>query len=277
MLCPITVVDLLAHGRETRRQHLHNQGRNIIRCGEGGRILPRHGLGPHPWTSAGVLFSGGQDSTTCLAWALDRFDHVETIGFSYGQRHSVEMTVRLSFIEKLRGQRPDWDAKLGADLVIDLGGLGEISETALTRDQEIQMNESGLPNTFVPGRNLLFLTYAAALGWRRGFSTLIAGMCEADFSGYPDCRQDTLTAQMDAISLGLDRRFTLHTPLMNLSKAGAWTLAQSLGGDALVELIRIHSHTCYTGERGELHDWGHGCGDCPACDLRAKGWAEFRS
>ena len=224
---------------------------------------------------AGVLFSGGQDSTTCLAWALDRFDHVETVGFHYGQRHAVEMEVRDAFLAKLRAIRPDWGAKLGEDHVVGLAGLGAISETALTREEEISTGESGLPNTFVPGRNLIFLNYAAALGWRRGFSTLVAGMCEADFSGYPDCRADTLDAQMRAISLGMDREFTLHTPLMQLSKAGAWSLAHELGGDALVELIRTDSHTCYLGERGELHDWGYGCGDCPACELRARGWAEF--
>ena len=171
---------------------------------------------------AGVLFSGGQDSTTCLAWALDRFDHVETVGFHYGQRHAVEMEVRDAFLAKLRAIRPDWGAKLGEDHVVGLAGLGAISETALTRDEEIEMGESGLPNTFVPGRNLIFLNYAAALGWRRGFAALVAGMCEADFSGYPDCRADTLDAQMRAISLGMDREFTLHTPLMHLSKAGAW-------------------------------------------------------
>ncbi len=224
---------------------------------------------------AGVLFSGGQDSTTCLAWALDRFDHVETIGFHYGQRHAVEMEVRAAFLAKLRAIRLDWSAKLGEDHVVELAGLGAISETALTRDESIAVGESGLPNTFVPGRNLIFLNYAAALGWRRGFSTLVAGMCEADFSGYPDCRADTLGAQMRAISLGMDRDFTLHTPLMQLSKAGAWNLADELGGDALVELIRTDSHTCYLGERGDLHDWGYGCGTCPACELRVRGWAEF--
>lgn len=226
---------------------------------------------------AGVLFSGGQDSTTCLAWALERYDHVETIGFSYGQRHSVEMQIRTDFLTKLRDLRPDWAAKLGEDHTVDLAGLGAISETALTRDRAIEMNQSGLPNTFVPGRNLLFLTYAAAIGWRRGFSELIAGMCEADFSGYPDCRAETLDAQMTAISLGLDRTFTLHTPLMHLSKAGAWDLASDIGGDELVELIRSGSHTCYLGERGDLHAWGYGCGTCPACELRANGWADYQA
>lgn len=225
---------------------------------------------------AGVLFSGGQDSTTCLAWALARFDHVETIGFSYGQRHSVEMEVRATFLKKLKALRPDWAEKLDEDHCVDLAGLGAISETALTRDREIEMNETGLPNTFVPGRNLLFLTYSAAIGWRRGFSTLVAGMCEADFSGYPDCREETLNAQMSAISLGLDRPFELHTPLMHLSKAGAWSLAEEIGGGELVELIRTESHTCYRGERGELHQWGYGCGTCPACELREQGWATYQ-
>lgn len=226
-------------------------------------------------TKAGVLFSGGQDSATVLAWALDRFDHVETIGFSYGQRHDVEMTVRKSLLDRLRAEFPQWGDRLGEDHVIDLVGLGVISETALTRDREIDTMSSGLPNTFVPGRNLIFLTYAAALGWRRGFSELVAGMCEADFSGYPDCRKETLDAQMHAISLGLDRHFTLHSPLMTRSKAQAWALADTLGGETLVEMIRTDTHTCYMGVRDTLYAWGYGCGTCPACDLRAKGWAEY--
>lgn len=225
---------------------------------------------------AGVLFSGGQDSTTVLAWALERFDRVETIGFHYGQRHTVEMEVRKTFRRKLATAFPEWSAKLGEDHVVDLSGFGAISETALTRDTEIAMLDNGLPNTFVPGRNLIFLNYAAAIGWRRGFADLVAGMCEADFSGYPDCRQDTLDAQMQAIRLGLALpEATLHTPLMHRSKAGAWDLAEELGGAKLVELIRSDSHTCYRGERGVLHDWGHGCGDCPACEIRARGWAEY--
>lgn len=224
---------------------------------------------------AGVLFSGGQDSATCLAWALARYDRVETIGFTYGQRHQIEMQCRQTVREKISAAFPQWANKLGEDHIIDLAGLGQISETALTRDVEIEIGETGLPSTFVPGRNLIFLNFAAALGWRRGFSNLVAGMCEADFSGYPDCRKETLDAQMQAISLGLDRPFTLHTPLMNLSKSAAWSLAEDLGGQALVEIIRTDSHTCYLGERGGEHDWGYGCGDCPACELRAKGWAEY--
>ncbi|GLQ20119.1 7-cyano-7-deazaguanine synthase [Algimonas porphyrae] len=224
---------------------------------------------------AGVLFSGGQDSATVLAWALERFDHVETIGFSYGQRHGVEMEVRTAFLQSLQTQFPHWGDRLGEDHVVDLAGFGAISETALTRDRAIDTLASGLPNTFVPGRNLVFLTYAAAIGWRRGFSDLVAGMCEADFSGYPDCRKATLDAQMDAISLGLDKPFTLHSPLMTRSKAQAWTLAEELGGRSFVELVRTGSHTCYVGERGEEKSWGYGCGVCPACELRAKGWAEY--
>lgn len=226
-------------------------------------------------TQAGVLFSGGQDSATVLAWALSRFDHVETLGFSYGQRHDVEMDVRLDLLKTIRERFPEWDQKLGDDHVIDLAGFGAISETALTRDREIDMLESGLPNTFVPGRNLVFLNYAAALGWRRGFSDLVAGMCEADFSGYPDCRKETLDAQMKAISLGLDRDFTLHTPLMTRSKAQAWIFAEELGRKELVEVIRTKTHTCYLGVRDTLHEWGYGCGTCPACDLRAKGWEDY--
>lgn len=224
---------------------------------------------------AGVLFSGGQDSATCLAWALKRYDMIETIGFTYGQRHDVEMECRLTVRDKIVRAFPDLAQKLGDDHIIDLAGLGQISETSLTRDVEIEVTETGLPSTFVPGRNLIFLNFAAALGWRRGFSDLVAGMCEADFSGYPDCRKDTLDAQMKAISLGLDREFTLQTPLMDLSKAGAWTLAHELGGEVLVEIIRHDSHTCYLGERGNEHSWGFGCGTCPACDLRAKGWEAY--
>lgn len=225
--------------------------------------------------TAGLLFSGGQDSATCLAWALSRFDRVETIGFHYGQRHDVEMRCRLEVREAVRASFPDWSDKLGEDHVINLAGLGQISETSLTREVEIGVHENGLPTTFVPGRNLIFLNYAAALGWRRGFSNLVAGMCEADFSGYPDCRKETLDTQMKAISLGLDRAFELHTPLMFLSKAGAWDLAKNLGGSSLVEIIRTKTHTCYKGIHDQLHSWGYGCGTCPACELRSKGWMEY--
>ena len=227
--------------------------------------------------TAGLLFSGGQDSATCLAWALSRYDRVETIGFDYGQRHDIEMRCRLEVREAVRETFPEWASKLGEDHVINLAGLGQISETSLTRDVEIGVHENGLPTTFVPGRNLIFLNYAAALGWRRGFSDLVAGMCEADFSGYPDCRKETLDTQMKAISLGLDRQFNLHTPLMFLSKAGAWELAEELGGQALIEIIRTKSHTCYKGIHSKLHLWGYGCGTCPACELRAKGWEDYSS
>lgn len=222
-----------------------------------------------------VLYSGGQDSGTCLAWALDKFAYVETVGFDYGQRHSVEMRCREQMRDGIRAAFPHWADKLGEDHIIDLTALGAISETSLTRDQEIIMTEAGLPSTFVPGRNLIFLNFAAALGYRRGITDLVAGMCEADFSGYPDCRKDTLDAQMEAISMGMDREYALHTPLMHVSKAGAWSLAKELGGPELVELIRIQSHTCYKGERGALHNWGYGCGECPACELRAKGWTQY--
>lgn len=222
-----------------------------------------------------IMFSGGQDSATCLAWACTHFDYVETVGFDYGQRHSVEMMSRETVLSEMRAQFPHWDAKIGEDHIVDLSALGQISETSLTRDVEITINETGLPSTFVPGRNLIFLNFAAALGFRRGLTTLIGGMCEADFSGYPDCRKETLDAQMNAISLGMDKPYRLETPLMSVSKAGAWHIAKELGGDALIELILEHSHTCYMGQRGERRDWGYGCGTCPACDLRAKGWAEY--
>ena len=223
-----------------------------------------------------ILFSGGQDSATCLAWALERFSHVETIGFDYEQRHTVEMQCRMDVLSRIREQFPKWDVKLGKDHVLDLSVLGKISETSLTRDIEITEDGDGLPNTFVPGRNLIFLNFAAALGFRRNIHTLVAGMCEADFSGYPDCRKDTLDAAMTALSLGMDRQFSLHTPLMQLSKAGAWELAETLGGAPLVELINQYSHTCYKGERGARHSWGYGCAICPACELRAKGWQTYK-
>lgn len=222
-----------------------------------------------------IMFSGGQDSATCLAWALSRFDYVETVGFDYGQRHSVEMQCRDAVLSRFKTDFPAWSDKLGPDHIVDLTALGQISETSLTRDVEIVINATGLPSTFVPGRNLIFLNFAAALGYRRGLYTLIGGMCEADFSGYPDCRKETLDAQMQAISLGMDVPYRLETPLMHLSKAGAWALAHDLGGDALVELILEDSHSCYMGERGARHAWGYGCGTCPACELRAKGWGAY--
>jgi 7-cyano-7-deazaguanine synthase len=222
-----------------------------------------------------VLFSGGQDSATCLAWALARFSAVETIGFDYGQRHKVELDCRQQIITRLKAEFPDWGGKLGDDHVIDLSVLGKVSETALTRDSAIAFAESGLPNTFVPGRNLLFFTFAGATGYRRGIRHLVGGMCETDYSGYPDCRDDTLKSLQATLSLGMDHRFVIHTPLMWRDKQATWALARELGGDALVELIRTESHSCYLGARDTLHDWGYGCGTCPACDLRRKGWEAF--
>lgn len=222
-----------------------------------------------------VLFSGGQDSATCLAWALDRFDTVETIGFDYGQRHRVELDVRERLRSEMVEAQPSWRGKLGGDHMIDLAVLGQISNTALTSDVEISMVASGLPNTFVPGRNLLFLTFAAALGYRRGIKHVVTGVCETDYSGYPDCRDDTIKALQVALNLGMEQRFVLHTPLMWIDKANTWRLAKALGGADLVEMIRIDSHTCYVGDREVLHDWGYGCGTCPACELRRKGWLEF--
>ena len=224
-----------------------------------------------------VLFSGGQDSTTCLAWALEHFAHVETIGFDYGQRHDIEMQVRLEVLQTLRAQFPQWAARLGDDHVIDLAVLGHISDTALTRDTAIAMTRAGLPNTFVPGRNLLFFQMAAAVGYRRGLHTLVGGMCETDFSGYPDCRDDTLKALQVAVSLGMGQRFTFETPLMWLDKAQTWQMAQTLGGDALVATIIGQSHTCYQGVREVLHPWGYGCGACPACQLRQSGYERWRA
>lgn len=221
-----------------------------------------------------VLFSGGQDSTTCLAWALSRFDHVETIGFDYGQRHLVELTVRPAILDKLRTQFPQWAGKLGDDHLIDLPVITTLADCALTRDVEIAMQDNGLPNTFVPGRNLLFLTTAAMLAYRRGLNVIVGGMCETDFSGYPDCRDNTIKALQIALNLGMATDVALETPLMWLDKAQTWQLAQELGGKALVDLIRDDTHTCYLGER-HRHDWGRGCGDCPACALRAKGYRAF--
>ncbi|RVU16448.1 7-cyano-7-deazaguanine synthase QueC [Methylobacterium oryzihabitans] len=224
-----------------------------------------------------VLFSGGQDSTTCLAWALDRFARVETLGFDYGQRHRVELDCRDRLRTGLAGLNPAWAERLGDDHTLSLDALGQVSDTALTRDTEISFESGGLPNTFVPGRNLVFLTFAASLAYRRGLRHIVGGMCETDFSGYPDCRDDTIKALQVALNLGMERRFVLHTPLMWIDKAETWRLARSLGGEALVDLIVEDSHTCYLGERGAPHPWGHGCGACPACALRAAGYARFRA
>ncbi len=223
-----------------------------------------------------VLFSGGQDSTTCVAWALSRFDRVETVGFDYGQRHRVELSRRAGLRAGLARLSPSWAERLGEDRTISIEALGAISETALTRDAEIAFAADGLPNTFVPGRNLLFLTFAAALAYRRGIADLVGGMCETDYSGYPDCRDQTIRAMAQALSLGMDRSVNIHTPLMWIDKAQTWRLAESLGGEALVRLIVEETHTCYLGERGRRFDWGYGCGACPACKLRAAGWEKFR-
>ena len=223
-----------------------------------------------------VVFSGGQDSTACLAWALSRYSHVETIGFDYGQRHKVELDCRGRIRTELAQAFPDWAPRLGEDHLLDLGLLGQISDTALTESRAIEMQANGLPNTFVPGRNLLFLNFAAALAYRRGASVLVGGMCETDYSGYPDCRDNTLKALQVAISLGLDSPMTIETPLMWLTKAQTWALSETLGGQALNDLIIEHTHTCYLGDRTHRQAWGYGCGHCPACELRARGWAGFQ-
>jgi 7-cyano-7-deazaguanine synthase len=234
--------------------------------------------------SALVLFSGGQDSTTCLAHALARYDRVETLAFDYGQRHKVELAARLNVLAAIKARFPAWASKMGEDHLLDAGILGQISETSLTRDTAIAMESSGLPNTFVPGRNLLFLTLAAALAYRRGLQVIVTGVCETDFSGYPDCRDDTMKAMQVALSLGMDRKLLIETPLMWIDKAQTWQLAHALGqqadpahgGQALVDLIVAHTHTCYLGDRTHRHDWGYGCGQCPACQLRAAGFARFQ-
>jgi 7-cyano-7-deazaguanine synthase len=228
-------------------------------------------------STALVAFSGGQDSTVCLAWALDRFERVETVGFDYGQRHRIELDARPIIRERLAGLRPDWRDRLGPDHLIAMPELARISETALTRDAEIVMTAAGLPSTFVPGRNLLFLTYAAAIAYRRGLGALVGGMCETDYSGYPDCRNDTLQTLAQAISLGMDRPIAIATPLMYLDKAATWALAHELGGAALIDLIVEDTHTCYLGDRSRRHSWGYGCGTCPACELRASGWERWHS
>ena len=224
-----------------------------------------------------VLFSGGQDSTACLAWALDRFGRVETVGFDYGQRHVIEMEARQTVRSAIAAGFPHWAGRLGEDHVLDIRGFGAVAESALTADRAIEMTERGLPSTFVPGRNLVFLTYAAALADRRGLKALVGGMCETDFSGYPDCRRDTLDALQAALNLGMDRDFRIETPLMTLTKAQTWALARRLGGEALVGITIEDSHTCYRGERGERHAWGYGCGTCPACELRAAGYAAWNA
>ncbi|MEO6321287.1 MAG: 7-cyano-7-deazaguanine synthase QueC [Polaromonas sp.] len=232
---------------------------------------------PRAHTTALVLFSGGQDSTTCLAQALSKYERVETVAFDYGQRHKVELDARLNVLRELKSQFPQWAAKLGQDHLLDLAVLGQVSDCSLTRDVAFKMESSGLPNTFVPGRNLLFLTLAAALAYRRDLQVLVTGVCETDFSGYPDCRDDTMKAMQLALSLGMDKRFLIETPLMWIDKADTWALAHSLGGKALVDLIVEYTHTCYLGDRTHRHDWGYGCGQCPACELRARGYQRYTS
>lgn len=228
-------------------------------------------------TSALVLFSGGQDSTICLAHALSRYDRVETVGFDYGQRHAVELDCRPTIIAAIKSAFPDWAGKLGEDRVCDVSVLSEISDTAMIKETEIVIAENGLPNTFVPGRNLLFLTLAGAIAWRRGISTLVGGMCETDYSGYPDCRRTTLDAQELTLARGMDRPFNIETPLMWLDKAETWALASELGGEGLTEIVIEESHTCYLGDRQHRHAWGYGCGTCPACELRANGYDTWQS
>ena len=219
-----------------------------------------------------VLFSGGQDSSVCLAWALDRYPRVETVGFDYGQRHGVELAARQAVRARMAAAFPEWAARLGDDHMLDIRGFGQVAESALTADRAIEMTSKGLPSTFVPGRNLVFFVYAAALADRRGLGALVGGMCETDFSGYPDCRRDTLDAVQTALNLGMAQDFVIETPLMRLTKADTWALTKGLGGDRLVELVIEESHTCYLGDREHRHPWGYGCGTCPACELRARGY-----
>jgi len=232
-------------------------------------MTPSHG--------ALVLFSGGQDSTVCLAWALTRYERVETVGFNYGQRHAVELEARRTVRDRIVAEFPQWADRLGDDTMLDIRSFGAVGDSALTAERAMEMTERGLPSTFVPGRNLVFFTYAAALAHRRGLRALVGGMCETDYSGYPDCRRATLDAMEKTLNLGMDQVFRIETPLMRLTKADTWALAKGLGGEALVDLIVTDSHTCYRGERGTLHSWGHGCGECPACELREKGWRAWEA
>lgn len=238
---------------------------------------PSPAYNPQEQNNALILFSGGQDSATCLAWALEHFPHVETVGYAYGQRHEIELTCRETLRKKISSLKPEWQKRLGTDHMIDLSSLGALSETALTRNAEIGMLENGLPNTFVPGRNLIFLTFAAALAFRRSLKHIVTGVCETDYSGYPDCRDDTIKALQVALNLGMEQRFVLHTPLMWIDKAQTWQLCQQLGGESLIEIIRKESHSCYKGERQKEYSWGYGCNNCPACELRSQGWAAYQA
>jgi 7-cyano-7-deazaguanine synthase len=233
-------------------------------------------ISPSP-EAALVLLSGGQDSTVCLAWALERFSRVETLGFDYGQRHRAELDARIRVRAGIVALRPQWEPRLGEDHVVRLDALGEVSETALTREVAIEIGASGLPTTFVPGRNLVFFAFAGAFAYRRGARHLVAGMCETDFSGYPDCRDDTVKAMQLALNLGMDRRFVIHTPLMWIDKAATFALAHAIGGDTFIDLLVEDTHTCYLGDRSRRHDWGFGCGTCPACRLRADGYAKWKA
>jgi 7-cyano-7-deazaguanine synthase len=224
-----------------------------------------------------VLFSGGQDSTVCLAWALERYARVETVGFDYGQRHAVELEVRQSLRAALSAMRPQWAARLGEDHIVKLDALAAISDTALTRETAIEIAADGLPTTFVPGRNLIFFCFAGALAYRRGARHIVAGMCETDYSGYPDCRDDTVKAMQVALGLGLDKPVVIHTPLMWIDKADTFAMAEQIGGKAMLDLVVEGTHSCYLGDRTRRHDWGYGCGACPACSLRAQGYAKFMS
>ena len=228
-------------------------------------------------TKAIVLFSGGQDSTVCLAHALSKYEHVETVGFDYGQRHAVELTCRAAIRSKMKALSPDWAHRLGEDQLLDASVLKALGETAMTHDTEIAITEAGLPNTFVPGRNLMFLTLAGALAYRRGAGVLVGGMCETDYSGYPDCRRGTLDSQATTLSLGMEHSLEIETPLMYIDKAATWALAHKLGGDAFIDLIIEETHTCYKGDRTHRHEWGYGCGECPACELRARGWDMWKA
>jgi 7-cyano-7-deazaguanine synthase len=227
--------------------------------------------------SALVLFSGGQDSTTCLAWALERYERVETVGFDYGQRHNVELECRLNILDKIGSIKEGWAKRLGEDHFLDIKVLGDIGGTAMTENVAIEFEETGLPNTFVPGRNIIFFNFAAALAYRRGIKHLVGGMCETDYSGYPDCRDDTLKSLQVTLNLAMDIRFVVETPLMWIDKAATWDLANELGGANLIDLITVESHTCYIGNRSIKHDWGYGCGECPACELRKNGWEEWKA
>ena len=228
-------------------------------------------------TKAIVLFSGGQDSTVCLAHALSKYEHVETVGFDYGQRHAVELTCRAAIRSKMKALSPDWAHRLGEDQLLDASVLKALGETAMTHDTEIAITEAGLPNTFVPGRNLMFLTLAGALAYRRGAGVLVGGMCETDYSGYPDCRRETLDSQATTLSLGMEHSLEIETPLMYIDKAATWALAYKLGGDTFIDLIIEETHTCYKGDRTHRHEWGYGCGECPACELRARGWNKWKA